>query len=121
MLMMLGPMAACAIIGDVRGDVSDDGRHCRSVNLGQQGQPGFALEQYGQGLELPDAVLRGGDQEGPDGGKVDQAVQGPPRSAGRALVDLDGSDLLLAVVGVRFFLSEVGRGAASGGVAVSLP
>jgi RHS repeat-associated protein len=68
--------------------------------LGQRRQPGLALEQYRQGLELFDAVLRGGDQVGPDGGEVGQPLQSPPRSTGRALVDLGGSDLpLRAVVG----------------------
>src|SRR5690242_11763043 len=61
---------------------------------GWGGDPGaVAVEEAVQGLESGDAPVRGGGEVGLDDGEVGESLQCAPGSAGRSLLDLDGSDL----------------------------
>jgi hypothetical protein len=89
-----GPLAGSAFGGGfaVRGFLP--GLRCRCGR-----EPGAVGEQHGEGVEGVDAPLGGGGQAGLDDGEVGEAEEGAPGSAGGALLDLDGADAALGLVG----------------------
>jgi hypothetical protein len=69
-----------------------------SGGLGAGREPGVAVEEVAEGVELADAPFRGGGQVRLEEGELGESFEGPPAATGAAMLDLDRPDCPLGLV-----------------------